>query len=459
MHPPPPAWCVQERNLIMPESFRVHVNSYGLHRNLTLRWTDPNTGVRHTKSAGTSNRREAERRAGALQRELTEGRYFGESKLPWRDFTWRYCDEVVPGLAEQTGRKVNTVFAAVERILHPRRLAGVTAGRVSSFASKLREEGKSEATIQAYLAHLHSALAWAVDVGLLRQIPKFPKIKRAKGQKMMKGRPITAEELDRMLAAIPGVLTGQDRKRKRNDSAKPRKPRKPKEPISPNPAAVASWEEYLRGLWWSGLRLGESITLAWERRAGFSVDLTGKHPMFRIRAEWQKSHREELCPIAPEFAEWLLAIPEAQRHGRVFRLLGQSGSQLRDPVYVSAVVTRIGKTARVVVDERTKRDRKTGEVRTVVKYASAHDLRRSFGFRWSRRILPAELKELMRHADIQTTMLYYVGQEAETTGDALWAAYRKATNRDGGRSGNISGNMGPTVGQSNQPQETTKALG
>jgi len=62
-------------------------------------------------------------------------------------------------------------------------------------------------------------------------------------------------------------------------------------------------------------------------------------------------------------------------------------------------------------------------------------VRRNFGFRWSRRIMPPELRELMRHADISTTMQYYVGQDAESTAAALWRVYE--------RIGNTSGNIGP----------------
>ena len=39
----------------------------------------------------------------------------------------------------------------------------------------------------------------------------------------------------------------------------------------------------------------------------------------------------------------------------------------------------------------------------VVKYASAHDLRRSFGFRWADRVDTFKLQELMRHSNIETT--------------------------------------------------------
>lgn len=57
---------------------------------------------------------------------------------------------------------------------------------------------------------------------------------------------------------------------------------------------------------------------------------------------------------------------------------------------------------------------------TVNKFASAHDLRRAFGFRWSRRVMPPVLKELMRHTEIATTMKFYVGVNAQATADELW---------------------------------------
>ena len=59
-------------------------------------------------------------------------------------------------------------------------------------------------------------------------------------------------------------------------------------------------------------------------------------------------------------------------------------------------------------------------------FASAHDLRRSFGERWSSRIMPKELMELMRHKSIDTTMRFYVGQNADKTASILWAAYKEA---------------------------------
>ncbi len=62
-----------------------------------------------------------------------------------------------------------------------------------------------------------------------------------------------------------------------------------------------------------------------------------------------------------------------------------------------------------------------------VKYASAHDLRRAFGERWAARIMPAQLKELMRHESIETTLRYSVGTHAERAADACWDAFDRAT--------------------------------
>lgn len=66
-----------------------------------------------------------------------------------------------------------------------------------------------------------------------------------------------------------------------------------------------------------------------------------------------------------------------------------------------------------------------------MKYASAHDRRRSFGERWSSRVMPPVLMELMRHESIETTMKFYVGRNAQTTADVLWAAHEPAGNTFG----------------------------
>ena len=53
------------------------------------------------------------------------------------------------------------------------------------------------------------------------------------------------------------------------------------------------------------------------------------------------------------------------------------------------------------------------------KFASAHDLRRAFGTRWAFQVKPATLKLLMRHQQIETTMRFYVDQDADDVADQL----------------------------------------
>ncbi len=137
--------------------------------------------------------------------------------------------------------------------------------------------------------------------------------------------------------------------------------------------------------------------------------LNGQKSVLAFDAESQKSGRVQLVPLAPEAVT--LLEPHQAPAGFVFAPRRKDGLPMaRDPHKASKVVCRIGKLAGVVVDH------------VKGKCASAHDLRRSFGFRWSRRIMPAELKELMRHSSIETTMTYYVGQNAEATAEGLWKA-------------------------------------
>jgi integrase len=251
------------------------------------------------------------------------------------------------------------------------------------------------------LAHLRAAFNWAVKMGMLPKAPTIERPRRAKGAKMMKGRSITLEEFERMLDKVVAVV---------------------------GDVAAPSWQHYLRGLWTSGLRLGESLDLHWDRPDKLRVDMDGKRPMLHIPAELEKGNKDRLLPMAPEFAEFLAAVPPEERTGPVFKPLTRRGKR-PSKWWASRTVCAVGKKTVVKVDQRTKGNK------LVVKYASAHDLRRSFGERWASRVMPQVLMELMRHESIETTLKFYVGRNAETTADVLWAAHKLA-NGPGNTSGN-----------------------
>ena len=114
------------------------------------------------------------------------------------------------------------------------------------------------------------------------------------------------------------------------------------------------------------------------------------------------------------WARFIAPIPEDERSGRVFKLLTKTG-QLAKPSRhsIGPRVGAIGRAAGVVTDQREKK----GEI--VKEFASAHDLRRAFGQRWSRKVPSMVLKELMRHASVTTTEKYYVDINAQETAKFL----------------------------------------
>ena len=69
-----------------------------------------------------------------------------------------------------------------------------------------RRKESAEATIRGNLAHLRAPLRWAERIGLLVKAPRIEMPRRAKGTDVMKGRPITGEEFERMLAKVANVV-------------------------------------------------------------------------------------------------------------------------------------------------------------------------------------------------------------------------------------------------------------
>ena len=275
----------------------------------------------------------------------------------------------MPGLAKETAVKVATVCNLLERIL-PKvavgKLVDLNDDAISRFQAALRDGGRAESTIASYLGHLRAMLAWGHDLGMLPIMPKIRRPKRAqkgsKGRKS-KGRPITAEELDRMMGKIPAALAEWRkrqreavRKTRRNKGASPHKAAAEVAPMEVSPAAVESWRHFLNGLWLSGLRRGESLSLVWDRRPDRPcIDMDGRRPMLRIPAACEKGNRERVLPITPDFAEFITRTSEADRHGPAFRPLMPSGNPATAE-QAGRMVALIGELARVVVHT----DPKTG---------------------------------------------------------------------------------------------------
>ena len=144
--------------------------------NLILRYRDPLTGRHVRKSSGTANTKDARKAAARWEDELNSGKTRGRYAVTWEQFRLRYEQEVLPGLAPNTGEKAGVVFDFLESVLPQVKnglLRELTSERVSILQAELRKRGRAEATIGSYLAHLRAALAWAVDQGILAELPKM----------------------------------------------------------------------------------------------------------------------------------------------------------------------------------------------------------------------------------------------------------------------------------------------
>jgi integrase len=421
----------------MSEKISVHVVAYPGKKNLMLRYTCPLTGKQITKSAGTDNRTEARKIAAKWEADLEAGRYSRSSRMGWDDFRAFWEQTKAPTLKPSSVMNYATTFNAFENLCRPKRLADLTTTRVTSFATELRRPRKklnsdgeeetytiTEASVAKHLRCLKAIARWAHRQELLPTVPTFD-MPKGRDSARMKGRPITGEELDRILAAIPAVIAA--------------------DLIDADPAKVErddrvhSWRRLIMGIWFSGLRLGEALSLRWDHRpGGVSVVLDGRRSVLMFDGAAQKNGKAEAVALAPEAVEFFELTPPRKREGYVFQPLGADGLPAsRRVLAVGRRIAAIGKKAGVVTNAEAGRT------------ATAHDLRRAFGYRWSIRVMPATLKSLMRHSSIETTMTYYVGENARSTAAELWAAVKM------GR-GNLSGN--PThSGASDAEPENTKS--
>ena len=414
----------------MNKEIKVYVIKVGDRQNYYLEWEDPTTQKRRRKATDISatdsrkDRKAAQRLATEMEIKIQNGMGALPSKYLWSDFRRRYEEEVVPGLALQTAVKVQVVLDRVEGILSPKRLLDMTESRLSHLVAAMRKQGVAETTIKGYLAHLKAAMNWAVRQRLLVVCPNFPRLHRAKrsGGTSMKGRPVKTDEFGRMLSATDSVV---------------------------GKCKAAEWRFYLKGLWTSGLRLEESLDLWWDQQGKICplFPVNGQ-PLFQIPGELEKGHTDRLLPMAPEFAMLLDTVPASDRIGPVFSLNGKRGRLGSNQV--SKNLSKIGKAAgvRVSVHPVTGRE----------KYASAHDLRRAFGERWSIKVMPAVLKELMRHESIDTTMRFYVGTNAQRTNDVIWAAYQQEQDRLICDSPDFSSDMPPSGWPKPTPLNDDSAL-
>ncbi len=347
---------------------RVLVRQRSDRPNLQLAYTCPLTGEIKTKSAGTRDWDAAQREAAKWETELAA--YRG-TDCSWQAFRERFLVEYLPDVRKGTAAQYHFALNHFENMIGDvRSMKTIDASVCSRFTAALRDSGMKPATVAKTLRHFKAALRWCESMGIIDKAPRIAMPKMG-GARRAKGRPLTDDEFKSILNAIP-----KDEYRD-------------------------AWTRFFNGLWLSGLRVSEAVMLSWDSPP-VQVDLFGKYPAIVFDADGQKAGRRERVPVTPDFAELLASTPAADRTGQVFKL------HLTNVKNVGRFVSSMGKSAGVFVGPN--------------KFATAHDFRRSFGTRWALKIHPLTLRAIMRHADLKTTMAYYVDLDADRIADDLYTS-------------------------------------
>ena len=365
-------------------------------RPFQIRYRDPETASEIRLSVGSRSEADAKRLKSEIEAKLLLGLEAKTAKkvkgpsMAWSDFREEYSTLQLTSLGKKSAQDAESRLDIAERIVKPRQLRDMANGEtlhrlqseLLSGAESRHCHRRSPFTVRSYMAAIMAAINWAAYQGWLKEVPKLRKVKVAK-LKHMKGRPITTEEFERMLDKVESV-TGQ--------------------------GAAASWEYTLRGLWESALRLNELLHVSWDISGTIQpVWKKGRLPVLQIPHTMQKNATEDSIPLLPGFESLLLETPAAERSGWVFRpmslqgLRGRSAKTERLAVdWVKRILSRIGKAAGVVVEPE---NRHTGRA---VKYASAHDLRRSCAERLlDARVPPLTIARVLRHESWETTRRHY----------------------------------------------------
>lgn len=326
-------------------------------RGFVLRWKDGDTWKEQKCNA--SSRQAAERAAGHMEASLESGK---EPVVHGPDSWHAFSEMHLEAMAMRGCRRASIVmsrrslmdFAKAARVVY---IPDINNDSLRKYRDYLDSKNLRPSSIAGDLARLRAAIRWGVDQGMIQILLKFRDV-MPRYDEEPRGGAITEEQFGTLLEL----------------------------------AKDEDLRLLLRILWTTGLRLSEALNLRWEPTKG-SPHLALKpepHVVFPSGTQKRKTRRDELWPLPPAAIEVVESIPEGQRNNYVCRFECHQPHDRRQS-YASVAISALGKN--IVTDRGT--------------YMTAHDLRRSFGTYWAERLDVIDLKDLMRHRKIETTLTFY----------------------------------------------------
>lgn len=372
-------------------------------RGFVFRWKDE-TGKWTEKKCYARTRRSAERAASDHEKELMKATN-GEPEIrTWADFCDRYQEDHLQNTSTGNQAKWDGVrkhfreYLESQGMPEPSNLPilAIKVDLLFAFEAWMKRKMGSAATVHSYMKTLRAGLSFAAEIEWMMPIPRRRKRRGTQEEapeetEKMKGRPVTGEEVDRLLWAVDKVLE---------------KPRQ------------EGFRQIIKAYWYGGLRRGEPLDFHWSLLTHHRPQLDGDFPVVYY-SSLQKNRKNQRIAITKEFAALLESMRKPD--GWVFNPLGKNGDRLRTGNSLGRVMKSIAVRANVVLAS------KTDDADAV--YATAQNLRQGLAHRLhAAGVPPATLKHVMRHSDWKTTMLFYVGHEEKDAAADLKAISKTETN-------------------------------
>lgn len=348
-----------------------------------MKWRAEDGSPRQRSCEGrTQRQQEAERQE--LEEELNNR----AKDVTWFDLWDQFKQLHLADLSKKHAAKCVTMqrrlTEAAERLGIKRlKCSDINARLLLEVEAELLRIGNERSTVKSNLDTLWSIIAWGQSVDLIPDIAR-PKRKRGKRQKQStnrksKGRSLATEEIERLQAAIPLVC-------KRDE----------------DPAGFIRATDAMRFI---GMRLTEAWYFSWEPGEGrhYPVLLDTDKAAIQFD-EMQKSGVEEKVPLTRQARDWLRSLDPEETGPWICRTKGKRGYHQTEN-RLGRVISDAGRKALIVVKRIST---------TKIKYASAHDLRRTFVADLHQYLNLSELQRMSRHSDAQVLLDFYADSSTPT---------------------------------------------
>ena len=308
----------------------------------TLKFFCPIRKKRVRKNCGTRDRREARRILRDCQERLLNGEYAAScgaitkdhvvlpsSRAPsvsttesksWQECYDRYREHRVTRIRESSLVDVVSRLSLAERIFdgyHADRglPEGLLVTQVMTLdmleylqnrllaGDECRYDVRSPNTVNSIMGAVMAFVRFCHTRGW---IPSVPHVEKFDVEEVMKGRPVTGEEFERMLESTPLIVGKQ---------------------------SAESWQFALRVLWESGFRIGDLMDFCWDDTRHIHPkwpSRTGHHPTIVVPSS-QKNGRVQEIPMLPGMETLLAAIPSRERKGWIANPLPMAGDLNANP--------------------------------------------------------------------------------------------------------------------------------